>query len=62
MSNYPECLSEETIAKMKLIDIDFASIRSIREYIAKQKDCPVEIAEIEALAVSERVKIIKKEL
>ena len=60
MNGYPECMSEETIARMKLIDIDFASIRSIREYISKQKDCPAKITEIEALAASERAKIKKE--
>jgi hypothetical protein len=44
-------------AKAALLDIDLASIRALREYIASKADAPQVIKEREAAAVAERVKI-----
>jgi hypothetical protein len=43
--------------KVKLIEIDIASIRSIREYICKLPDAPEYLKQHEAEAVTERTKI-----
>ena len=45
-------------AKAKLAEIDLKSIRSIREWLATQPDCPKFLSEHENLAVAERAKLI----
>lgn len=44
-------------AKAKLRDIDIASVRALREYIAAKADAPVELKTHEAAAVAERAKL-----
>ena len=44
-------------AKTKLIEIDLKSIRSIREWIAKQDTAPQYLKDVEVEAVIEREKI-----
>jgi len=49
---------ENEAIKAKLADIDQKSIRSIREWIAKQADAPL-VKDYEAQAQAERAKLIK---
>jgi len=44
-------------AKAKLAEIDLNSIRSIREWIAKQPDCPSFLTVYENEAITERAKL-----
>lgn len=46
-----------TEAKAALREFDLASIRGLREYIAKQADAPIELKTIEASVIGERKKI-----
>lgn len=48
---------EQAAIKAKLAEIDFASIRSIREYIAAKADAPQILKDREAAAVAERAKL-----
>lgn len=50
-------LEESFKAKQKLVEIDLASIRSIREYIESKSNCPAILKEHEAAAIEERKKI-----
>lgn len=50
-----EIVAEE--AKKKLAEIDLASIRSIREYVAAKADAPQFIKDYEVQAVAERGKL-----
>ena len=45
-------------AKVDLIDIDFKSIRGLREWVAKQDDSPKEIKDFEAIAIEKRKGVI----
>lgn len=48
---------EQAAIKAKLVEIDIASIRSIREYIAAKADAPRILKDREAAAVAERAKL-----
>jgi len=41
-------------AKLKLIELDKQSVRSIREWIAVQSDAPDKLVELESLAIETR--------
>lgn len=49
--------SEAASALSKLKEIDLASIRSLREWLAAQPDAPSFILDHEAAAIAERVKL-----
>jgi hypothetical protein len=55
-----EIASDE--AKKKLAEIDLASIRSIREYIAAKPDAPQYVKDYEIQAVAEREKLTAVEV
>ncbi len=48
---------EQAAIRAKLAEIDFAGIRSIREYIAAKADAPKILKDLEAAAVAERAKL-----
>lgn len=48
---------EQAAIKAKLTEIDFASIRALREYIAAKPDAPQILKDREAAAVAERAKL-----
>lgn len=48
---------EQAAIKAKLAEIDFASIRALREYIAAKADAPQILKDREAAAVAERAKL-----
>ncbi len=56
---YPEPTPEQIAAeaKAKLREIDIASIRALREYVAAQADAPQTIKDREAAAIAERGKL-----
>lgn len=58
-ADYDEKLKEQENAQIKaeLSEIDIKSIRSIREYIAKQADAPEFLKQYEAEAISKRGKL-----
>jgi len=45
--------------KATLVEIDFKSIRSLREWVAKQADAPQFVKDYEVEAQTERAKLIK---
>lgn len=49
--------AENAAIKAKLSEIDFASIRALREYIAAKPDAPQLLKDREAAAVAERAKL-----
>jgi hypothetical protein len=49
--------SREDVVKARLAEIDLKSIRSLREWVAKQPDAPEFIKTYEAEAVTERSKL-----
>lgn len=49
--------AENAAVKAKLAEIDFASIRALREYIAAKPDAPQLLKDREAAAVAERAKL-----
>lgn len=50
-------IQEEAAAKARLKEIDIQSIRSLREWVAKQADAPQYILEHESEAILERAKL-----
>ena len=48
---------DDEYARKKLEELDYKSMRSIREWIASKEDCPQYIADYEAIAVQERTKL-----
>lgn len=44
-------------AKQRLVEIDIASVRAIREWLAAQPDAPQFVKNHEAAAIAERAKV-----
>lgn len=54
---YKEGADVKEAAKAKLVELDLASVRGLREWVAKQADAPAQIKDYEAQAIAERGKL-----
>ncbi|MCC7413307.1 MAG: hypothetical protein IT495_16955 [Gammaproteobacteria bacterium] len=57
VSSHDPARESDAAVKNRLADIDRASIRAIREYIAARPDAPIDVVDREAEAIAERTKL-----